>query len=78
VTHKLIDLDKRASIEQHLDALTCCLFALSVLFLDSSFPSGVDCFVVAVLEVLELAGGGTQIWFIAHDLLTSPPTLLGK
>ena len=55
MTNELINFNKRAWIQQKLDALTGSFLSLGVLLLNCCIATGVNCLVVAVAKVFDLA-----------------------
>jgi hypothetical protein len=81
-----VELDERALVEQHGDALAGGLLAAGVLFLHGAGRAGVHGLVGAPLKVGELPGGGVDIGLdrfllrrhgVPHALPGRPAPLLG-
>jgi hypothetical protein len=59
VADKLINFYERTWVQQHLNALARSLLALGVLLLDCGLTGGMNRLVIALLEISNLAGGGS-------------------
>ena len=66
VAHELVELDERAGVEQLVDALARRLLALGVLLLDRRLAARRHGFVVAHLEVGELARGRGEVGAVSR------------